>query len=229
MSNLNYHNIHKVEKIRHLTNDTFVIRLERKEINFTPGQHLVMGIKGDKEFRQYSIYSGVNDPYIELLIKEVGTGVVTPKLKKLKPGDVVIKGANALNYKNKLAAVMIGAPDAGTTGTIIPYITGRKAKLIIPIGLEKEIGDDIIESVKKMQQPYESINDVYNMYLYTGDIITEIEALKILADVSVTHIASGGIGGAEGSVRLLIRGPEKNVRKALDIIKQIQGEPPFVE
>lgn len=87
MSNLNYHNIHKVEKIRHLTHDTFVIRMERKNIKFTPGQHLVMGIKGDKEFRQYSIYSGVDDPYIELLIKEVGTGVVTPRLKKLKPGD----------------------------------------------------------------------------------------------------------------------------------------------
>jgi hypothetical protein len=67
------------------------------------------------------------------------------------------------------------------------------------------------------------------MYLYTGDIITEIEALKILADVSATHIASGGIGGAQGSVRLLIRGSEKNVKKALNIIKQIQGEPPFVK
>lgn len=150
-------------------------------------------------------------------------------VKKLKTGDVVIKGANALNYKDKLAAGMIGAPDAGTTGTIIPYITGRKAKLIIPVGLEKEIGGDIIEAVKKMQQPWESINDVYNMYLYTGDIITEIEALKILADVSATHIASGGIGGAQGSVRLLIRGSEKNVKKALNIIKQIQGEPPFVK
>jgi len=149
-------------------------------------------------------------------------------VKDLKPGDVVIKGANALDYKNKMAAGLIGAPNSGTTGTIIPYITASKASLIIPVGLEKEIGSDLISVVKQMQEPLESLNNVYSMFLYTGEIITEIEALEILSGVSVTHIASGGINGAEGAVRILIRGQKENVKNALDIIEDIQGEPPFV-
>ena len=36
-------------------------------------------------------------------------------VKKLKAGDVVLKGANALDYKNKLAAVDMGS-NGGTTG-----------------------------------------------------------------------------------------------------------------
>ena len=43
-------------------------------------------------------------------------------VKELKLGDVVLKGANALNHSQKLAAGLIGGPTvtAGTTGTILP-------------------------------------------------------------------------------------------------------------
>lgn len=82
-----YHNIHRVEEIIHLTDSTFIVRFERKGLNFTPGQHLVVGTKGAHDFRQYSIYSSLNDPYFEILVKEVVDGVVTPRLKLLKPGD----------------------------------------------------------------------------------------------------------------------------------------------
>ena len=53
----------------------------------------------------------------------------------MKPGDVVIEGGNALDYKNKPVGVDIGSPDSGTTGTIFAYVVGRKAYLVIPIGL----------------------------------------------------------------------------------------------
>jgi len=67
------------------------------------------------------------------------------------------------------------------------------------------------------------------MFLLTGHIVTELEALKLLADVSPFQAAAGGIGGAEGSVRLVCRGTKQNVENALKLAKQIQGEPPFVE
>ncbi|MDD5168281.1 MAG: hypothetical protein PHN75_05650, partial [Syntrophales bacterium] len=57
--------------------------------------------------------------------------------KKLKMGDVVIKGGNALDYKNKVAAVDILDPMGGTTGITMPIIVARKVHLVIPIGLEK--------------------------------------------------------------------------------------------
>ena len=151
-------------------------------------------------------------------------------VKKLKAGDVVIKGANALDYENKLAAGLIGVPNpgAGTSGKIVPSVIGTKAHLIIPVGLEKEIGSNIVEVVKAMQAPTTTLGNELSMILFTGSIVTEIEALRTLADVSALHVTSGGIGGAEGSIRLLFRGSEQQVKKAIKVIEDIQGEPPFV-
>jgi hypothetical protein len=150
-------------------------------------------------------------------------------VKKLQKGDVVIKGGNALDYKSKLAAVYIGGGSAGTTGKFMPYLVGQKARLIIPIGLEKNIAGDIHDAVHKMRQPVQSLNRVPSMWLLDGELLTEIEAFKILAHVTATHVSSGGIGGAEGGVRLLLRGSRKNVEHALKIVEEILGEPPFVE
>lgn len=56
-------------------------------------------------------------------------------VKQLQPGDVVIKGVNALDYENNTVGVCIGSSTGGTTGTFIPFIVARKAYLVIPIGL----------------------------------------------------------------------------------------------
>jgi hypothetical protein len=149
--------------------------------------------------------------------------------KKLKPGDVVIKGANALDYKNKTAGVVIYSSTAGTTGKVMPYVVARKAHLIIPVGLEKQIAGEAAEVANKMREPFEGLNKVPSMFLLTGRIVTEIEAFEILAGVTAFQAGAGGIGGAEGSVRLVVRGPRARVEKALKITAQIQGEPPFVE
>lgn len=149
-------------------------------------------------------------------------------MQQLEPGDIVIKGANALDYQNKTAAVMIGAPDSGTTGKIIPYVVARKAHLIIPVGLEKQISADVLNMHLKMREPYQSINkNVPSMFLLTGHIVTEIESMKILADVDAFQAASGGVAGAEGSVWLVFRGSKDSVEKAIKLAEQVQGEPPF--
>jgi len=150
-------------------------------------------------------------------------------VRMLKPGDVVIKGANALDYENKLAAVIVGSSSAGTTGKILPYVGARKAHLVIPVGLEKQVAGSPIEIVKKMREPIESLNDIPSMFLLTGHIVTELEALELLADVSPFQAAAGGIGGAEGSVRIICRGSRQKVQNALKLAERIHGEPPFVE
>jgi hypothetical protein len=66
------------------------------------------------------------------------------------------------------------------------------------------------------------------MFPLRGHIVTEIEALEILTDVTAIQIGAGGIGGAEGAVRLLIRGTKDEVEGALEVIDTVQGEPPFV-
>ncbi len=150
-------------------------------------------------------------------------------VQKLTAGDVVIKGANALDYKNRAAGVYIGSPTGGTTGKIMPYVVARKAHLVIPVGLEKLVVGDLVELADRMQEPVADLNSVPSMFLLTGDIVTEIEALKVLADVSVVQCGAGGIGGAEGGVALLLYGPKDRVKRALDLVEGIYGEPAFVE
>jgi hypothetical protein len=150
-------------------------------------------------------------------------------VKKLKPGDVVIKGGNALDYKNKLVGVNIGAPDAGTAGATMPYVVARKAYLVIPIGLEKLVAGDLVDLSLKMREPIESLNGLQSMFLLTGEIVTELEAIHVLTGATAFQCSAGGIGGAEGSVWLVFRGTKEQVTKALKLVQSIQGEPPYVE
>jgi hypothetical protein len=150
-------------------------------------------------------------------------------VKKLKQGDVVIKGANALDHKNKLAGVNIAAPDGGTTGVIMPYVVARKAYLVIPVGLEKLVAGDLVDLTLKMREPLESLNGLQSMFLLTGEIVTELEAVSILTGATAFQCSAGGIGGAEGSVWLVFRGTMEQVTEALKLVQSIQGEPPYIE
>lgn len=79
--------ISKVLNIRHLNDTTFVLQFERGEFDFEAGQYIALGLKGKIQKREYSIYSGSDDPYLEILVKEVLDGDVSKRLKTLKPGD----------------------------------------------------------------------------------------------------------------------------------------------
>ena len=147
---------------------------------------------------------------------------------QLQAGDVVIKGGNALDYRSKVAGVCIGAPNGGTTGKFTRYVIARRAHLVVPIGLEKLVYYDIRQVSAMLRENVRSLNRVPSMWPLEGHIVTEIEALKILANVDATLVASGGVAGAQGAVRLLLRGNEADVRKALDVCASIQGEPPFI-
>ena len=72
-----------------MTDETFSLKLPQARFAFKAGQHISLGIKGDYQSREYSIYSGVNDNNLEVLVKEVENGYFTPKLRKLKAGDLV--------------------------------------------------------------------------------------------------------------------------------------------
>jgi ferredoxin--NADP+ reductase/benzoate/toluate 1,2-dioxygenase reductase subunit len=80
---------YKIEEIRLLTNEAFSLKLSKPRFAFKAGQHISLGIVGGNQSREYSIYSGVNDDHLEVLIKEVEDGYFTPKLKKLKVGNLV--------------------------------------------------------------------------------------------------------------------------------------------
>jgi len=81
--------IYRLQQIRQLTIDTYVLRFDRNGMNFKAGQHITLGIPGNNQVREYSIYSTEQDPSLEVLIKEVDSGLVSKQLKKLLPGELL--------------------------------------------------------------------------------------------------------------------------------------------
>ncbi|MBK9290119.1 MAG: oxidoreductase [Bacteroidetes bacterium] len=82
-------NLHQVISLRHLTESAYVVRMTRRGLRFRAGQHILLGKAGSIHNREYSVYSGENDDYFEVLIKEVEEGLVSKQLKKLKAGEMV--------------------------------------------------------------------------------------------------------------------------------------------
>lgn len=147
--------------------------------------------------------------------------------RQLKAGDVFIKGANALNYDKKVAGVTAVSLSGGTVGGCLGFIVGQKATLVIPVGLEKLVVHDIQEIARVITRGDEQANEIPSLFPITGIIVTELEALQLLTGARAWHVASGGLAGAEGGIRLLLDGDREDVKKALDLIESIHGEPPF--
>ncbi len=80
---------YKILYKKELTPSTFVLGFEKNGMQFEAGQHLLAGKADDIHFREYSIYSGTNDPNLEILVKEVINGQVSKTLKSLDEGDEV--------------------------------------------------------------------------------------------------------------------------------------------
>ena len=134
--------------------------------------------------------------------------------KNMNPGDVIIKGANALNYEKRIAGGLIGHPMGGTVGGFWGILYGRKLRLVIPVGLEKQIACDIhtVSRLSMEEYPGSALMPM------TGIIVTEIEAINILTGADVYQIAAGGIRSAEGAVRLLVNGTKEQIENTENII-----------
>jgi len=181
----------------------------------TPTKPLTSGMPKPEPMRDIVLVKGVVDESLDRFTA----------VEKMDRGDVYIKGANALNYKEKVAGILIGSEDGGTIGKTIGRIVGKKIILIIPVGLEKLVYESIWELARKMNSPD---SEGPSLMPVTGLIVTEIEALKILTGVDATLVSSGGIAGAEGAVRLLVEGTKEQVEKTLSLLQTIKGEPPLI-
>jgi ferredoxin--NADP+ reductase/benzoate/toluate 1,2-dioxygenase reductase subunit len=81
--------LHKILQIRFLTENTFVLRIDRGNMEFKSGQHIIAGLKGELDQREYTVYSGEKDDYLEILVREVPFGNVSLRLKSCKPGQLL--------------------------------------------------------------------------------------------------------------------------------------------
>lgn len=150
---------------------------------------------------------------------------ISEVLPELGPGDVFVKGANAINYDLDQAGVLIGHPMGGTLGMALGRIVAQRVHLIHPVGLEKSIPGDLAEAAADMKNPDGSGP---TLWVSPGVIFTEIEALAILAEVEVVPISAGGIGGAEGAVWFMIAGTKSQLDRAREVLDAVRGEPLFI-
>lgn len=141
--------------------------------------------------------------------------------------DVFIKGANAIDLEGN-AGILSSSVKGGTIGMAWPILMPRGCHLIMPVGLEKMV-PSVIEAAKHSGIYHFKCSTGLPARLIpvpTGKVVTEIQALAILAGVRVYHLASGGVGGSEGAVVLAIEGESDRVEKAFELIKSVKGEPP---
>ena len=142
----------------------------------------------------------------------------------LKEGDVILKGANALDPVRHQAAVLIGHPRGGTVGAALQAAVGRRVQLILPVGLEKRIPGDLMELAVRLNAP-DGLGP--RLLPVPGEVFTEIEALRLLCGAEAEMMAAGGVGGAEGAVWLALQGSPEQMEKAEELMKEIVGERDF--
>jgi len=149
-------------------------------------------------------------------------------LQEFTGEDVFIKGANPVDPSGT-AGVLVGAPNGGTIGTALGTLYARGRHLIVPVSREKLIPSDE-EAVRQLG--IHALSHSWEMAccmvpVVGATVITEVEALDILCGVKAVQVSAGGVGGSEGSVGLVISGPEPQVTAAMELIRSIKGEPPL--
>jgi hypothetical protein len=169
------------------------------------------------------------DPHIPLVLHkgQVVNKSLTEVFEDFALETVVIKGANAVDPEGNVGIITSGF-DGGTVAATIGYMTSTGMQYIFPVGLEK-----LVPSVPEAARwagsktfDY-SMGAPFGMYcLSNGIVLTEIQALEVLSDVNAMHVASGGIGGNEGAVVLVAEGTDDQVRKAIEYVESVKGEPP---
>jgi hypothetical protein len=145
-------------------------------------------------------------------------------IDELKEGDIILKGANAVDLHRKQAAILIGHPKAGTIAVALQAVLGRRVKLIIPVGLEKRVSGDLCCLADKVNQPGLS---GYRLFPVSGQVFTELEAVHLLTGAVAELIAGGGVGGAEGSCWLAVSGTIEQEEAAEKLLASVASEPLF--
>ncbi len=143
---------------------------------------------------------------------------------KLKEGDVILKGANALDLSRNRAAILIGHPKGGTVGAAIQAVIGRRVRLIVPVGLEKRVHGDLDIIAEKLNAP---IAQGLRLWPVPGQVFTELDAISLLTGAGAELIAGGGVCGSEGSVRLAVSGNGDQMKAAESLINMVSAEQPF--
>lgn len=138
--------------------------------------------------------------------------------------DVFIKGGNAVDPEGAVGVIM-ASREGGTIGRALGIIKARGANLIMPIGLEKLI-PSVAEAARYMGQDRIGVSTGEKaglMPVIGAEVVSELQALRLLAGVKVVMVASGGWGDSQGSVTLSVSGQPPLVERAVQWAQYVKG------
>ncbi len=148
-------------------------------------------------------------------------------VQHMKAGDVVVKGANAIDHKGTVGILVGDQKAGGTIGSLIGPIKSKGVELVVPIGLEKMVWGEIDGTSQVAGADFAKWSQGMGVGLFpvSATAITEIDAIEMMFDVEAFHLASGGLSTAQGSVVLLVEGDDEELDKCKAFLdKDVFGE-----
>jgi len=150
-------------------------------------------------------------------------------LAEMRAGDVVIKGANALDYERGLVGHLVGHPTGGTMGKVLGCVHGRQLHFVCPVGLEKQVAGSLRETAAAVTSAGELVAGGPGLWVMPAEIVTELEAISLLTGASARQIAAGGVLGAEGACWIMATGSSEQIAEVERLVDEVQGEPSLLE
>jgi hypothetical protein len=138
--------------------------------------------------------------------------------------DVLIKGGNAVDTEG-VVGVLMSSREGGTIGRALGIVKARGANLIMPIGLEKLV-PSVSEAARYLGQDRigASTGEKAGLMPVVGaEVISELQALRLLAGVKAIMVASGGWGESQGAVTLSVSGQPPLVERAVQWAQYVKG------
>jgi hypothetical protein len=229
-----------LEQIRSALKDNTIVIIAGSTNGYV-AEELLLHIDQLEDFSRNTFFRGINlGPGKKIDVANAtyfNTDVVIEKGKwarektifdvaqNLGKGDIIVKGANAVDSERKLVGIQVRTPNLGPSGPMMNAVIIKRSELIIPVGLEKRVFGNIAEVISKVNDP--STTTGMNMIAASGTIITELEAIEMLTGASAELVAGGGVFGGEGGYWIAITGTEEQLHTTRDIINSVINEPPF--
>lgn len=168
-----------------------------------------------------------NDPILDCVVTKNGVDLsrdIFSIVPELVPGDVILKGANAVYLPTRSAGVLIASPICGTVGASTNAVIGQRVRMILPVGVEKRVEEPIDVLARGM-----NAEDCSGPRLFPapGMAYTEIDAFRELCGVHARIAAAGGVAGAEGATYFLCEGTQEQIEHCAACVQTVMQEPSF--
>lgn len=147
-------------------------------------------------------------------------------LLRLGPDSVLVTGANLIDSCGN-AALLAGSPGAGSYGAALSAMMTEGIRVLIAAGTEKLTPGSVPAAIAQARRKGVAASQgmACGLIPLIGTVITELDAIRMLAPVEAVLIGKGGILGAEGGSLIQVWGAEEDVDFIWDLAEQCSARP----